>query len=206
MITTADGGATWTKELANLEGKDISCATTSDCVVVGAFRQIFVTADGGSTWRAQAPAGTADRFLGIYCATATHCIAIGSRQTTATDNRTIDVGLIITTVDGGNHWHEQLLGGPALLAIHCSTAMNCVTVGRSGAILTTMDGGDTWSQQMAGVGLHLHGVQCAGQADHCLVVGEDGAILLSTSTFTPVYRQQLSMVLLESQAPHCCGE
>lgn len=108
LFQTSNLGLTWRMALvvpppttngvpeANNVFSDMSCLTTSTCIVVGATlpnsststsqqELSYITTDGGGAWTPMTvPSQSAPYvFEGISCPTATHCLGIGSTQTSS---------------------------------------------------------------------------------------------------------------------------
>jgi len=137
VIVTADGGATWSRQTTppSVSLAAISCPGVARCWAVGDAARgrgaILATADGGATWAAQtAPAGTG-ALLGVSCATATSCAAVGNGMTPA------DGYSVILALNGpGAAWVAQ--PSPTAVAtlrgLTCTGPAACFAVG-SGAII-----------------------------------------------------------------------
>lgn len=114
LLTTSDGGVTWTqrsiRDLATyIALYSVSCATSVDCWAGAYNGSILASADGGSTWSPRytpAPA-TAATLGGISCPTAADCVAVGNP------------GTVVSTNDGGSTWSYQQLPATGLTAVTC---------------------------------------------------------------------------------------
>jgi photosystem II stability/assembly factor-like uncharacterized protein len=129
---------------------------------------IVRTTDGGVNWTVQTPtsAVTFQFLLGVSCADASTCTAVGNN------------GTIVRSADGGATWAAQSSGTQAHLhGVSCSDANTCTAVGNFRAvdggaamILRTTNGGTTWTQQASGTISRLAGVSCP-DANTCTAVG-----------------------------------
>ncbi len=172
---------TWTPQTLPSSASDlnnfraVSCATVSDCVVVGESTldsvgdPILTTMNGGSTWgAASVPSGTGD-FSAVSCVIDTlQCVAVGTSASGYAD--------ILISTDGGNTWANQVppAGTVPLNGVSCATTSDCVAVGNSHSspgIVVTDDGGSTWtSESVPSPTTDLEGVSCASSAE-CVAVG-----------------------------------
>jgi hypothetical protein len=156
IVATTDGGSTWSDDaLPTLSSPyvkfdAISCASTSDCIVVGqtdAGYTILSTVDGGTAWSSQSlpAAGDGAQLEGVACPTSSDCYIAGSGGAAG--------GLVFATVNGGSTWASQTVPTTigSLQAISCEFALDCVAVGLTStdaaAIVSTVDGGTTWLSQ-----------------------------------------------------------
>lgn len=138
---TTDGGATWRSQFTGSGAiTDISCvrdASTVDCHSVGvAPSGSLVSRDGGTSWSQQP---TPQYAASIDCADALHCRAVGARDqsTPVPSEQFPQVGLLVTTSDGGSSWAtESLAPGTStwLNRVFCVDPLSCWAVGaqRSG--------------------------------------------------------------------------
>jgi photosystem II stability/assembly factor-like uncharacterized protein len=79
ILTTADGGATWTAPPApSTEGAlgAVACDSSQTCQAVGSGLSLS-TADGGSTWGTQATPGGIAQVTSVACPSATLCVGVG---------------------------------------------------------------------------------------------------------------------------------
>jgi photosystem II stability/assembly factor-like uncharacterized protein len=160
IVTTKDGGATWTRETTPSglgELYSVSCAAAVDCVAVGwslsgpsggATPDIVATTDGGATWTREAAPSRTGALYGVSCSSALHCVAVGDEEPSDTS------GAVLVTTDGGTTWSYRPIlneeGG--LTAVSCPTPWFCLTVGEDpsdqfGLAATTSDGGASWKSR-----------------------------------------------------------
>jgi photosystem II stability/assembly factor-like uncharacterized protein len=164
ILTTSDGGTTWTSDALNTTASlfGISCASSSDCVAVGFYGQIFTTTDGWSSWTLQAPPGSDSQLLyGVSCVpSTTFCMATDFDETSSDE-------LALISEDGGSTWTSSPLPAASPVGgVSCPSATDCVLVGDSAnevpAILATSDGGSTWDTQALPISTGvLASVSCA---------------------------------------------
>jgi len=193
VVTTVDGGATWTiQPIPSAVGylSDISCSDRHYCAAVGQVTQtsdgqgaIITTSDGGRTWTAAAVPSTVSDVTAIDCQADRRCMAIG----------TVAAGsAALVSSAPGAAW-TQLGTLPAGLngasGISCPDSHDCwVTISQAvdvdhvtGQVALTVDGGSTWSTTATPktVG-YLNDIVCArGTA------GQTGPPSTSTTTSVP---------------------
>lgn len=181
IITSSDGGATWTAPttkfpLAAIGG--VSCASSTFCVAVGT--QILVTGDAGQTWTQQFVDGGTGVLRTVSCSTSTSCVAIGVNPLGV--DKSSSPGFEIQTTDGGSKWSDvNLLAGSWLVnALSCSNTGDCVLSGPSPNAAatpawTSSDGGSTWSTDaLPSTVSAVSSVSCYS-ASSCVYVGRSGA-------------------------------
>jgi hypothetical protein len=172
LVTTTDGGATWTVRtppptVGYLSA--IACSSTRSCTAVGQVGltgigpgAIVTTKNGGSTWSLEpVPAGTTD-VTTVDCRPGGRCLALGvvsGRVTT------------LTPSTSGAWTAGGVVPAPASVAtslsctdsVHCwATSEQLVDVGHViGLIAVTSSGGATWTLQGLPVGTGaLQAIDC----------------------------------------------
>lgn len=136
MITTENGGLTWTLRNSNLGafGQTTNFVSETEGWAVGQ-NKAFHTTDGGQTWTPQSlPAGS--WIYGSFFLDALRGWGVGSQEN------------IVHTSDGGQTWVTQRAPTRThpLDSVHFADALHGVAVGGGGTVLYTNDGGQTWSQ------------------------------------------------------------
>jgi photosystem II stability/assembly factor-like uncharacterized protein len=107
VVTTIDGGATWTRQhnpagFTDLTAVACPSAGTCEAVGLGSTHAVARTTDGGSTWTGQGVPGSV--FLeGIACPAAAVCYAVGENAD--------DAGVAYGTTDSGQTWVPQPIHG-----------------------------------------------------------------------------------------------
>src|SRR6202008_5042712 len=89
IITTTNGGTTWTRQTSNGGSGNylhaVACVSgTTTCTAVGRAGRLVSTTNL-STWTVQT-SNTTNMLNSIYCSSATSCIATGQNGTGYTDN------------------------------------------------------------------------------------------------------------------------
>ena len=180
LVSTADGGATWSSQVYDNNGATllaVSCSPDGRCVLVGDASALpsapgvtGTTQHGGAGLVLDEPAGGA-QYYGIGCAGGSFCVAVGQYAD------------VLTSANGGESWMGR---APAvqgtlndLYAVSCPSSSLCVAVGQEGTIVTSTDGGATWTSRTSGTDDDLEGVACASTSA-CVAVG-GLTILVSTN-------------------------
>lgn len=173
ILTTADGGRTWTSQLrvSRLSFESVTCPSASYCWVTGSGRAgpvIYATTDGGRHWTAQTvPKGLGNVTTDLSCSGNSHCWVAGSTAAIAPDEA------VVATTNGGATWKLQTLpkvadGMGQYAAISCISAKDCVFAG-VGALWTT-DGGARWISGTTEGALPFVAVSCSSAKD-CTALG-----------------------------------
>lgn len=174
VVTTGDGGATWTVEtIPATVGylSAISCSDRRHCTAVGQASQtsngqgaVITTADGGATWATATLPPTVLDVTAIACKADRRCLATG---TTA-------LGTAVLAGSPGQPAWVQRGTLPATLTgatgISCPDAEHCWVTAHTavdvdhvaGHIAVTTDGGTTWADTSAPKGTgYLNDIVCA---------------------------------------------
>lgn len=195
IITTGDGGSTWTPQSApadvgNLQ--DVSCVTTTTCEAIGyssTGRPIAVAStDGGAHWSDQILPSAPFVVSRISCGSTSHCVITGEESA---GNSAI--GSLISTTDGGAHWvdHNPDSFVGLWAGVSCADTNHCEVVGThslpstsEGVVERTTDGGTTWTETALAptTARSLSDISCATIIS-CVAVGgvPQGSVLLRTS-------------------------
>ena len=171
IITTDDGGKTWTKRSVELPEHitlhTVSLVDNQFGWAAGDNGVILVTDDGGQNWTLQES--------GIVASDWITSIQFVNREVgwAVTNN-----GARITTRDGGRTWLTDCLASTWLLFdVDCVDSDNAWAVGAGGTIVNTHDAGSSWSiQRVAKSASTLHAVDFV-DATTGWAVGNDGTIL-----------------------------
>src|SRR5581483_4668095 len=168
IITTTDGGATWTLRTSNAGSGNylhgMSCVPLSTtCTAVGRGGTIVSTTDLAS-WT-KATSGTTNMLNDVTCLSTSFCVAVGQ-------NGTVDVfnGTTWTATTGN--------GGPGMLAsVACTDTVHCYATGKQGITIATSNGGLTWTIQAGGGTTQtMNGISCP-TTSLCYAAGGGGVIL-----------------------------
>ena len=194
IVTTSNGGATWTQRRSTGLGAEdaqlwgVAFGDAAHAVAVGSDGPTVVrTSDGGATWLVTATNGTTRHLSGVAFADATHGWAVGAEHK--------GENTILATADGGITWARQHSGlAASLTAVACTDASRAWAVGFFGTIVATADGGVTWTAQASGVGdHHLYDVAFA-DASHGWAVGGQGTIVVTSDGGTTWTKQNPAVV------------
>jgi hypothetical protein len=166
LFVSRDAGRTWSavtvpSGLPSIG--DVSCATFDTCLApVGTSGQMLRTTDGGATWSLLtfASKSVGDFLRSVTCASATHCVAVGTTPIPESGDPEASVVAPLSAVsdDAGATWllyYPKAGGYFGFVNVTCSSASNCVTTLPGDAPIitswtddayTTTDGGVSWSQ------------------------------------------------------------
>ncbi|MGZ4308156.1 MAG: OmpL47-type beta-barrel domain-containing protein [Gaiellaceae bacterium] len=174
IVTTTDGGTTWTRQVSGAgTGNFLQAVTclpgTTTCWAVGRAGKIETTTDL-VTWTAQT-SGTTNYLNSVYCSSASFCIAVGQ-------NGTVDVY-------NGTTWTATTAnGGTGTLAdVTCDGgSLVCYATGKQGITLLTTTGGSSWTIQAGGGSQanQLNGISCPSTGT-CYTAGAAGTLLKTTN-------------------------
>lgn len=180
IMHTADGGKTWTTQMAPGTGVNafwgIDFADAAHGMAVGNSGIVFSTADGGATWTNR-QSGSATSTNDLAVVDAQHAWAAQA------------FGEILRTTDGGTRWDRQQVGSTTshFYGIDFASTQVGFAVGDAeqsanhGMIYGTNDGGQSWTLQWdGGAGYNwLYDVD-ALTPQVALAVGNGGIILRTT--------------------------
>jgi len=167
IITTEDGGKTWTRRsvpprVGDVALMDVACADKSRWLAVGVTGVILASEDGGQTWTSQ-PSGTKKFLRGVAWSDPRTATVVG------------DGGLVLQRVEGGG-WSERKSGTTRRLsAVGFVNPSTGFAVGEFGTILRTDDGGRMWKPENSHTLNHLYDLACAG--GRIFAVGWNSTIL-----------------------------
>ncbi len=173
LITTANGGVTWTGQAIPPQVGYLSAIACSDqrhCIAVGQAAQnsngqaaSIATSNGGATWTLLAPpAGVLD-ITTVTCRAGRRCLAIGTTAGGST---------ALATTSSASGWIERgplPAGISGATSISCTDDRTCWVTGHTlvdadhvnGAVALTGNGGTTWAVEATPKGLgYLSGVSC----------------------------------------------
>jgi photosystem II stability/assembly factor-like uncharacterized protein len=174
IVTTTDGGATWTRQVSGAGTGNFLQAVyclpgTQTCWAVGRAGKILTTTNL-TTWTAQT-SNTTNYLNSVFCTSTSFCIAVGQ-------NGTVDVynGSTWTATTGN--------GGTGTLADVACPGGNlvCYATGKQGITLLTTTGGTSWTQQAGGGSQanQMNGISCTDTST-CYAAGNAGTILKTSN-------------------------
>jgi photosystem II stability/assembly factor-like uncharacterized protein len=173
IVTTTDGGQTWTRQASGAGTGNflqaVSCLPgTTTCWAVGRAGKILTTTNL-TTWTAQT-SNTTSYLNSVLCLSTTFCIAVGQ-------NGTVD------TYDGTTWTATTGNGGTGTLAdVACDGNLVCYATGKQGITLLTTTGGTSWTIQAGGGSQanQLNGISCTS-TNACFAAGNAGQVLKTTN-------------------------
>jgi photosystem II stability/assembly factor-like uncharacterized protein len=189
VVTTSDGGATWspaTSPTIALVVSSVTCASLSDCTII--------VSDGTSTWSAhsrdfggswQQEGNLPSGFLpqnDLTCMTGGTCIDAGYVPTSNSHGQ----GAVAVSADGGQTWALAAVpsGLGVLQSTACLSSSVCLAAGTTGTtvsdvvpakgqLLRSTDGGHTWEPSTGALPVEdIYGMACPSAAQ-CAMVGTE---------------------------------
>ena len=133
VFTTADGGASWQRSYAGAAGDMDFVGRLSGWAITPTG--LVATTDGGRCWRALPPPPEPLSSVDFVDT------SVGWAITAAEDGRSTSV---LTTDDGGAHWHP--VAAPAHPRSVCFSNRADGYLGATGSVFSTADGGRIWSR------------------------------------------------------------
>lgn len=179
IVTTNDGGTTWTTQTTGITTNmwGVSFVSPTRGWAAGNSGKILTTSDGGTTWTTQTSA-TASNLYAVYFVDANYGWAVGNQ------------GKVEATTNGGSTWTLQtsnltlspppIRAIPALQGVYFTSSTQGWAVGGSGSIIATTDGGATWAIQTSGTTSALTSVYFVN-ATTGWAVGGSGTILTTSN-------------------------
>jgi len=167
IITTEDGGKTWTRRpipphIGDCSLIGIACADKARWLVVGSQGVILESKDSGQTWISQS-SPVKKVLYGVAWSDSQTATIVGEK------------GLILQYVEGVG-WTERKSGTSyRLYAVEYTSPLIGYAVGQFGTILRTDDGGKTWKPENSHTYNHLYSLTCVGT--EVFVTGWNSTIL-----------------------------
>lgn len=165
---------------ADLEGTDLSCATTTTCVAVGRGAdqiQRFDFSGISATYGTYCKLFAACHTLApkaVECVSST-CVEVGWNGFT---DRWVGTRIIVSRTAGRSWTTKATYKTTNVLDVSCVSAKVCVGVGGTGVVVRTVDAGTTWRLVQSGVRSWLISVSCISSG-RCLAVADDGVVRYS---------------------------
>jgi photosystem II stability/assembly factor-like uncharacterized protein len=144
---TTDTGETWTQVSIGRFAREIAFVNASVGWMItdgptSATESIWKSTDGGATWNQQFTFGNETTFLSQLSALSATQVRVGGIREEDGSN----VGVILSTNDGGVTWNSVVNGIPALTAMHFATPdLGWMVAGTH--VFRTVNGGGTWTEQ-----------------------------------------------------------
>lgn len=170
IVTTSNGGATWTPRVAGASEDlwGVSCPSATRCYATGGSGTLLASTDGGVTWASSNSGIGSSTLYGISCPTATTCF-VGSEDSH-----------VYKTTNGGTSW-AATTGSVGLRpsGVSCPDVNHCVVTDGGNKTSTTTDGGTTWTTSTVilpgNTGFSLWGISCTSDLD-CTASGGTGSV------------------------------
>ena len=172
VLSTVDGGTTWTASSASKDTLTQVNFTTPNNGWITSIGQVHYTASGGATWRLQHQTRSQSKkphgILDIYFVSTTEGWAVGGK------------GTVLWTENGGGRWESlRDLSDKHLWGVHFVDPEHGWIVGEEGEVLHTQDGGKRWVRQKSSAEQPLLAVHFASLT-YGWIVGTNGLILHTT--------------------------
>lgn len=137
VLKTDDGGQTWASSTYNPSFNISSVYFTDDSegYIVGGDNTVLKTTDGGTSWINQDIGTPADNYLGSVFFTDLNTGYIAANNAMG--------GCVFQTLDGGENWTYDDLGGNGLYALHFPSMDTGYAVGFLGDVFKTTNGGNS---------------------------------------------------------------
>ena len=137
LVTSADGGRTWTRQVLAGPSSVIALTNCPDGSFVGVdfYRKLWLGDAQGQQWSAK-PLDKALNALAVHCDAAGRLWVVGSNTT------------LLASSDRGASWTQRKLGGDAILTtVQFVDDKHGFITGEFGIVMTTADGGVNWTKQ-----------------------------------------------------------
>jgi hypothetical protein len=172
IVTSSDGGATWSTSDGSVVPTVVTCATASTCVGTDGTN-VVATTDGGSQWTESTPAFESEVLTGVACPSAAACQVVGSATADGYAGRAL---LLSIAPSSGNYTPEAVTNAVDMASsVSCVSTLVCdvgaVDPYANPVLLRTTNGAHTWTQQPLPPQLaQLDAVRCTTTAS-CLASG-----------------------------------
>ena len=186
IYTSADSGATWTKQTGSGSRTWTSIASSADGTRLAAGVRnfggfVYTSADSGVTWTEQTGSGSRTW-------TSIACSADGTRLAATQTG-----GFIYTSADSGVTWTEQTGSGSrnwqGIASSADGTRLAAVAGDTTGLVYTSTDSGATWVQQSISVNHTLSRIASSADGTRLVVTGAGFGIHTSTDSGVTWVRQ-----------------
>ena len=137
LVTSADGGRTWTRQVLAGPASVIALTSCPDGSFVGLdfYKKLWLGDAQGQQWSAK-PLEKGLNALAVNCDAAGRLWVVGSNTT------------VLASSDRGASWKPSKLGGDAILTtVQFVDAQHGFITGEFGIVMTTDNGGASWTKQ-----------------------------------------------------------
>lgn len=176
IVTSSDGGQTWTPTDGAVVPTALACGSASSCVGTDGS-SLVLTTDGGATWSEVSPTYTSQTLAGVACSSSASCQVVGFATSDAYADRAL---MLDVAPDTQAYAPERVANaldaaGSATCATPTTCAVGAVDAFANPVLLRTSNGGTTWAELVPPGAVALEDqVLCTASAA-CLVVGSDVA-------------------------------
>ena len=189
ILSTTNGGGTWTYTTGPESATSISCPSTSTCVIgvdnyEYGLAQAEVTNNGGESWNVYTFPNSTGSPASVSCASASSCWAVGSITEQGIPEVEVEQG-----TDGGTSWSTEATfsSGTFLTGISCPTTSDCWIVGTNtssdtGLMMASTDGGSTWKPGTLPISIEDASIVSCAAPYVCSAAGttSSGAVMMGT--------------------------
>ena len=184
VLSTADGGRTWSRRTAipgagaaggSYPPTDVAFVAPLVGLATTRAGRIYRTSDGASSWSLVYNGGPT--LNSVHFVTQSVGYAVG------------ESGTVLSTLDGGLTWSPRTKPSePGLRAIRCATALSCIITTTGGrTVVLTIDGGATYA--VVSPATQKIGAAAFSSPGRAVAAGENGVTVLSDDgggTWQPV--------------------
>ena len=136
IVTSADGGKSWTRQTLPEMASVIAMTACPDGAMAGLdfYHRVWVADASGTGWQAR-PFDKGFNAVSLSCDSANRLWVVGANTT------------ILSSADQGATWKSLTLGADAMLTtVQFIDGQRGIATGEFGTVTTTTDGGATWQK------------------------------------------------------------
>jgi photosystem II stability/assembly factor-like uncharacterized protein len=174
IVTSDDGGATWSIADGGVVPTSLSCASTTTCVGTDGTN-LVITVDGGSTWSEQSPPYTDEVLHAVACLSSTNCQAVGADTVDGYPDRGLLLDVTPSTQDASPERVSSAL--EAGVSVSCPSAVVCAVAAvdpyGNPMLVRTLNGGTAWVSLTMPAAFALEDQVLCLSATTCLASGSD---------------------------------
>lgn len=174
LVTSSDGGSTWTISDGFVVPTSLSCGSATTCVGTDG-PNLVITTDGGASWSEQTPPFTSALVLGVSCLSATSCQAVGTASADTYPDRALLLDVAPSSEDLTPERVATALDAAVSASCPSSTACAVAAVDPYGnpMLVATTSGGASWRDVEVPGRLAVEDQVLCVTASSCLVTGSD---------------------------------
>lgn len=174
IVTSDDGGATWSTADGDVVPTALSCGSATTCVGTDGTN-LVITTDGGATWDEQSPPYADEVLLAVACLSAANCQAVGDDAVDTYPGRALLLDVTPSTQGFSPERVSTVLD--AAVSASCPAAADCAVAAvdpyGNPLLVRTTNGGSSWADLAVPAPFAQEDqVLCTSSAS-CLVSGSD---------------------------------